>query len=545
MDQFKQMGPIVALIKLWNELTSSQRVVVTTFALLSVITLIFAATSLTKPKMDVLFSGLSQEDAGAIAQKLDEAKVVNEPSSDGTTIRVPSEKVAELRLQMAASDLPSGNAGFRDLNKSTFGQTEFMEKVNYQHALEGELTRTVCSYSAVSNARIHITVPGDNVFVSEEEPAKAAVWLKLKTGEPFGDEQVGAVVHLVSSSIKGLSPENVTVTDSDGNVLSEGPSMKPGSSLVNSAHAKQKRQVEEEITKNVQKILNKVVGPDKGTVSVIADMVFDQTDTEKESWLPATPAGTTIGPNGEKITTDAKGILINEEKKSEAYNGPLTNMGGNVPASVSANSGSNDKYTRDDSTRIYGVNKTIEHTTKAPGTIKRLSVSVLVDDKVPAATLGVLKEAVRAAAGIDETGRKDILYVDRAKFSDTTKLQIEQEMAAESKNAMIMVIAKNAGAVIMLVLFLVFLKRIIKQIKVPVTARAPAAAPRPAPVAGAYNQADLLAAMNSSQKTEAQPQQKEPQQPYIKQEQEPVPPEIAESNPEELARLVRTWMTEQ
>ncbi len=542
MDQFKQMGPIAALIKLWSELTAPQRVVVTTFLLLSVITLLFAATSLTKPKMDVLFSGLSQEDAGAIVQKLDEAKVANEISSDGTTIRVPSEKVPELRLQMAASDLPSGNAGFKDLNKSTFGQTEFMEKVNYQHALEGELTRTVCSYSAVSNARIHITVPGDNLFVSEAEPAKAAVWLKLKAGEPFGDEQVGAVVHLVSSSIKGLSPENVTVTDSNGNVLSEGPAMKPGSGLVNSAQAKQKRQVEEEITKNVQKILNKVVGPDKGTVSVIADMVFDQTDTQKESWVPATPSGTTIGPNGEKITTEAKGVLVNEEKRSEVYSGSLTGMGNMVPPAVSVNSGSNDKYTRNDSTSVYGVDKTIEHTTKAPGTIKKLCVSVLVDDKVPAATLGVLKEAVRAAAGIDETGRKDILYVDRTKFSDTTKADIEKEMAAESSKAMIMVIVKNAAAVIMLVLFLVFLKRIIKQIKVPVTARAPVAAPRPAPVAGAFNQADLLAAMSAGQKAE---EQEQAQQPYVKVEQTPVPPEITESNPEELARLVRTWMSEQ
>jgi len=179
--------------------------------------------------MAVLFSGLAQEDAGAIVQKLSEQKVPYQLSADGTTIEVPQNKVDDMRLQLATQGLPQGGSvGFELFDKSNCGMTEFSEKVTYQRAITGTLTRTLCHLAPVMDAKVLLSMPEQKLYASDQEPAKASVVLKLRRGMPLSDEQVGGVVHLVSSAVEGLTRTNVTVLDTDGNVLSEGPGSQGG-----------------------------------------------------------------------------------------------------------------------------------------------------------------------------------------------------------------------------------------------------------------------------------------------------------------------------
>ncbi|MCE5324252.1 flagellar M-ring protein FliF [bacterium] len=538
MDQITKSGPIAALIKLWNELTATQRVVVTAFGVLAAALMLFVGIAATKPRMSVLFSGLAQEDAGAIVQKLGEQKVTYKLSADGTTIEVPENKVYDLRLQLATQGLPQGgNVGFELFDKSNFGMTEFTEKVTYQRAVTGTLTRTLCHLAPVIDAKVLLSMPEQKIYSSEQEPAKASVVLKLRRGMPLSDEQVGGVVHLVSSAVEGLTPTNVTVLDTDGNVLSEGDGA-GGSSLMTASQTKMKRQYESELSQNLQSMLAKIVGADKAVVRVSADMSFDQTQTKSEEYQPTSPVQ---GANGE-----AKGVLLSEDKSSEIYAGGALPPGG-VPIANSPGS-AKDSYQRTQSTSQYQVTKRIQETVNAPGKLQRLSVAVLVDDKVEPVKLEAIREAVIAASGIDSK-RGDQVTVQRVGFDTASSKAVEVEMAKESRAELVQTIVKNAGAALLLIVFLVFLKIIIKQIKVTVPAEEVPVEPEqengvdvssPMP-----NPADLLESAGNQAFAQTPPLEQPTTGFSTAQPQKnTLPPEITQSSPEDLARLVRNWMAE-
>lgn len=539
MEQFSKLGPLQALIKLWSELTPPQRVIVTTFAALAVGLLVFGVSNLSKPKMVTLYSNLSPEDAGAISQKLTELKVDYEPANGGTTILVPESKRDEMLIQLASQGLPQGGTvGFETFDKSSFGMTEFMEKVKFTEAIQGELQRTICSLAPVINARVHVTMPQDNIYQSEQEPAKAGVLLKLRRGQPLNDEQVSGIVRLVSSAVEGLKPENVNVTDTDGNVLAEGQAMASGGGLMTSNQSKLKRQYEAELAQNLQSMLAKTLGPDKAVVRVSAELGFDQVQEKKEVYTPAIPE---VKDATGKIIKEGKGLLLNQQQTTEHYKGAVIPPGNlQAPAgSNGKNTGPNDVYDKTDTTAQYGVTKTISETVTAPGTVKRLSVAVMVDDKVSPAMLGSIQEAVRAAAGIDDK-RSDVLTVSRIKFDQTAKNNAKDEMDKAEKSASMMAIAKNVGAVVLLAAFLFFLTRIIKQIKVPTQEVVVTQVVEGPPQEKVIAPGDLIAAIDNSHAQAAA------QEPYVPPKQENlVPPEVANSTPEDLARLVRSWMSEQ
>src|ERR1700689_3219967 len=169
----------------------------------------------------VLYTGLAAEDSAAVIQKLKESGTEYRLSETGDVISVPSAKLAELRLQLAAAGLPrTGRIGFEIFDKTNLGATEFVEHVNYGRALEGELERSVAALSEVEQARVHITFPKDSVFVESRQPAKASVMMKLKPGARLSPRNVMAVAHLVSSAVEGLTPDAVSILDMQGNLLS-------------------------------------------------------------------------------------------------------------------------------------------------------------------------------------------------------------------------------------------------------------------------------------------------------------------------------------
>src|SRR5215472_1772742 len=168
-----------------------------------------------------LFTEMAAEDAGAVVQKLKEAGVPYRLSENGATVMVPSDRIAEWRLGMAAAGLPkSGRIGFELFDKTNFGATEFTEHINYRRALEGELERSVMALAEVEQARVHLTFPKDSVFLEARQPAKGSVMVKLRPGARLEPPNVLAICHLVASAVEGLAPEAVSVLDTRGNLLS-------------------------------------------------------------------------------------------------------------------------------------------------------------------------------------------------------------------------------------------------------------------------------------------------------------------------------------
>jgi len=536
MDQLGKLGPFAALSRLWNDLSPGQRLVVAAFGAVSAVAVVLIGMAASKPRMSVLFSGLASEDGGAIVQKLTEQKVAYRLSADGGTIEVPANKVYDMRLQMATQGLPQGgNVGLELFDKSNFGMTEFTERLNYQRALQGELKRTITQLAPVVDARVHIAMPEEKLYESEQNPVTASVVLKLRRGMPLADEQVGGIVHLVASAVEGLKPSNVTVVDSDGNVLSEASAGSgAGGQLLSANQTKLKRQYENELAGNLQSMLTRIVGSDKAVVRVSADMSFDQKETKSETYEPTSTAG---APAGAAAAQNPAGVLLSQETKSETYSGSVMPPGGVPPRAGNRPASSGDNYTRTESTAQYQITRRIEETVSAPGQVKRLSVAVLVDEKVEPAKVPAIQQAVSTAAGIDPK-RGDQITVQRLTFDAGSEKAQADEMAKASKGEMIGSIARNGGAVVLLLVFLFALRTIVRQIRV----QAPASAPAPAPTAPAQMaQAAQPAPQQAYPAPEAVPAERFSTAPAV----EPLPAEVAQSKPEDLARLVRSWMSEQ
>lgn len=534
MNRLSEFGPIAALIKLWGDLTPSQRVVVISFTVVAIIAVSIVGSRLTQTRMGVLFSRLEAEDAAAIVAKLDEQKTPYKITGDGTTIEVPVEMVPEIRMKLTAEGLPQGGTiGFEAFDKGSQFTTEFADKIKYVRAIQGELTRTICSLSPVMNARVMVVQPEKAVWESDQDPTTASVFLKLRRGTPLNDDQISGIVRLVSSAVEGLKPENVTVVDSDGNILSAGKESSGYGGLGAANQAKLKNQVETDLVKNIQSMLAKVVGQDKVVVRVNAQVSFDQTKSEKLNYQPASGA-------------NDKGILESSQTHVESYNGRVLPPGGIAVNRTGSAPSPEDTYQKREDTTQYKVGSEKIETVSAPGKVERLSVSVLLDDKITEAQIPSIKAAVSAAAGIDTT-RGDIIEVIRQPFDKSEQTAMDKEFKTASQRDLYVMIAKNVGAALLLVAFMFFLRSIVRQIKIQ------------NPSAPALDSEAALEAKLFPSEGLPMPEQlvdMGPVQPFTTADNHPedtystasthdkLPPEVIHSNPEDLAKLVRSWMSD-
>src|SRR5260370_12765478 len=208
------------LRKLLANLTLTQRVTIVAVVLAAGAGLVAVTRWRREGDFRRLYSSLASDDAGAVVKKLKETGVDFRLSEGGSTVLVPSARVAETRLEMASAGLPkSGRIGFELFDKTNFGATEFVEHINYRRALEGELERTIMSLAEVEQARVHVTFPKESVYLESREPAKASVVVRLRPGARLLPPNVVAVEHLVASAVEGLTPEAVSVLDVRGTLL--------------------------------------------------------------------------------------------------------------------------------------------------------------------------------------------------------------------------------------------------------------------------------------------------------------------------------------
>ncbi|MDD5286047.1 MAG: flagellar basal-body MS-ring/collar protein FliF [Desulfuromonadaceae bacterium] len=371
-----------------------------------------------------LFTNLTSEDAGEIVKKLKESKTPYQITADGKGVLVPSDKVYELRLTLASEGIPQGGGvGFEIFDRKNFGMTEFIQKLNYQRALQGELSRTISQLTGVEQARVHLVIPEKSLFKDNEKPATASIVLKMKSNKALRDSEVQGVVHLVSASIEGMDPEHVTVLDSRGKILSKGGSSDPTARMT-SAMQETQRVYEKNVEESIQSLLDRIVGGGKSVARVTAVFNFKQVERLEEKFDPEA-----IAVRSEQ-RTEEKG---SSTTSSSGVPGVQTNLG-RTNAAAGAISGGGSK---NDETLNYEVSRSTAKIIEPVGALSKISVAVLVDGKyeAPAATkegqaakakyiprspdeLQKIETLVRSAVGFN-TERGDQLSVQNIPFQDT------------------------------------------------------------------------------------------------------------------------------
>ncbi len=394
----------------WGSLGAPQKIAIGGIGLLSLVAIVFLLTWAKNPDYSTVFSNLQQEDAAAIVEKLKESKTPYQLASGGTAILVPTEMVYDTRLQLASAGLPQGaGVGFELFNQTNFGMTDFVQKVNYQRALEGELGRTINQLSPVEQSRVHIVIPQPTLYTDSQKDATASVVLKMKVGQRLNEKQIRGIAQLLGTSVEGLKTENITIVDASGNVLSDALSGAGSIYKANSSQLDGQKAFETDLEQRIQGMLDKVLGAGKATVRVQAQLNWDQYEASSEIYSPSN-----LLPQ-----------VRSQQQTLETNGGGPTSVGGapgtmaNVPSYTSLMTGTNTlggAYQRNNSTTNYELSKTVEKTSKAAGGIKKLSVAVILD--TPQADQSQMDEVTRlvsAASGIDPA-RGDVLAVSRMAF---------------------------------------------------------------------------------------------------------------------------------
>jgi len=394
----------------------------------------------------VLFSGLTSEDAAAIVSKLQEKKVPYRLSPAGDTLFVPESKVAELRLELAASGLPQGGGvGFEIFDNRTLGSTEFEQQLNFRRALQGELARTINSLEEIKYSRVHIALPRESLFVEQQKRPTASVTVKLKPGKTLKPAQVEGIVHLVAMSVEGMSPEDVIVVDSRGNILSSTAGDAKFTKMT-AAQVEYKRNVEREIAQQIQSMLENVVGKGKAVVRVAAEMDFRVQEKTEETFDPESPVIRSMKRQTEKTT----------------------------PGKASADTGEQEKT---DETVNYEINRVVNKTVMPVGEIKKLSVAVLIDGVYTKNEKGkevyqprqkkdmdALEELVKSSAGIN-TARGDYVVVTEMPFSKGEEEIEEVKPTWQERILPFVPLAKYLGGfLLVLAILLFFVKPLIRAI---------------------------------------------------------------------------------
>ncbi len=324
-----------------------------------------------KPDLQLLLSELSLEDSGAIIEKLKAEKIQYKITSNGTSIMVPKEKLYEIRLKLASQGLPNGSSvGFEIFDETKLGMTEFVQNINFQRAMQGELTRTINSFEEIDNSRVHIVMPKKTLFLEEEEPASASVVLKLRPGRRLKEQQIQGIVHLVASSISGLAPDNITIVDTRGIILSEKKD-KTTTGRLSSNELDYREKIERGLENRIKSMLDSALGAGKSTVRVSGTFDFNRREMTEEKYNKANQvvrseqlvSENSSSQSGRSVPMGVPGVLSNTTKGGKGINAGQGGSG----------------FQKQDRTVNYEIGKITKHVIEPVGEIDRLSVAVLID----------------------------------------------------------------------------------------------------------------------------------------------------------------------
>lgn len=483
-----------ALRDIWTRLTLNQRLLIGTvggaFALAVAITVMWAR----QPDYTVLYANVAPEDAAAIVDELRSRGVSYKLSDAGRTILVPAPDVYEARLELAVDGLPeSGSVGYEIFDKTGFGVTDFVQRLNHQRALEGEIGRTIAQLNEVRSARVHIVVPDEALFAEEQKEATASVVLRLRG--KLGPPQVAGIIRLVAASVKGLRPDNVTLVDTYGNLLSS-PRDENDLAAISNAQLDLKSQVETYLRSKVVAIIEGVLGNGKVVAQVDVALDFEQIERTKESYDPESSA-------------------VRSEQRVK---------------------GTDDESKNENVTTNYELSKTLEHIVSPVGGIDRLSVAVLIDGTYVDDGSGTpsyaprsdeemqrLTAVIRSAVGIDDA-RGDRLDVHNVAF-DNSILRDEREAINRSdRMGLLGEILNRVGQVLVILLLAVLARFLVQRTAQAIQTQRETVVAR---------EAELAAASVVTLTDEER---------YSRIQHEIV--DLVEQRPEEIGQLVRTWLKE-
>ena len=497
-----------------------------------------------QPDYRVLFSNYSDRDGGAIVTSLQQMNVPYKFAEGGGAILVPASQVYDARLKLASQGLPKGGSvGFELMENQKLGVSQFLEQVNFQRALEGELARSIQSVGAVQSARVHLALPKASVFVRDQQKPTASVILNLNQGRTLDRGQVSAIVHLVASSVPELSSKSVTVVDQSGNLLSDADKG-IGANGLDPAQLKYVQDLQQSIVKRIESIISPLVGPNNVRAEATADIDFSHSEQAAEVYKPNQAANTAAirstqtNETGAGAAANASGVpgALSNQPPAPAT-APITG-GAATPGSPAAKVA--DANAHREATTNYEVDKTIRYVQQPMGGVKRISVAVVVNykrdvDKAGKVSNRALTEAektqitdlVKEAMGFNKE-RGDTLNIANSQFAG-----VEPQPIVELpiwKNPETLQTAKEVGkyllgAAVILYLFFAFLKPMLKKLM----------AASPKQVVVAEEEDDAVVNLGSS----AQPMGAKPRG-YA--ENLEAAKALAKQDPKVVANVVKAWV---
>ena len=383
-----------------RELSPLRKLLLVVSILLVAITVVLVAMSGDKKDdYKVLFSNVNDKDGAAIVAALEQMKVPHRFTEGGGAIMVPGDKVYDARLKLAGQGLPkAGNVGFEVLENQKLGTSQFVEQVNYQRALESELSSSIKTLAQVREARVHLAIPKTSAFLRDQPKPTASVVLSLHPGRVVDDQQVTAITHLVSSSVPQLLPAMVTVVDSDGGLLAPNPS-RSGASGMDAAQIKYVAEVENQVARRIVTILEPVTGRDNVRAQVAVDVDFTQSERAEEIFKPNS------GQNPASIRSQQNLEATGPVTSAGGIPGALTNQppqGGQAPIEGQPGQGQaqppgtqspvSTNAARKEQTVNYEVDRAIQTVRGPRASVKRVSTAVIVNFKKTVDAEGNVKE---------------------------------------------------------------------------------------------------------------------------------------------------------
>lgn len=488
----------------WSKLQTKQKIFLVGGVLGSTLLITLLIWFVGRTPMDLLYRGLDEATAGQVIQYLKEQKIPYKIEKDGS-IYISKEKVPEVRMEIASRGLLGGGGpGFELFDKEKLGLTEFQEKVNYQRALEGELARTIMGIKGVKSVRVHLALPKESLFIEEEKPPKASVLLELKPGFTLNNDQVRGIVNLVSGAVPKLDPKNVVIVDAiTGKKLYAYEGEDFEASTTQLAY---KKRVEESLKNKIEELLSSALGYGKAIAQVSVDLSFDKENLVEERVNPEESA--VISEDLEEETRQTK---TQSEEGVAGVKGALTQKF----EATSSPQAQGENYSKKRVVRNYEVSKRVRNLEISPGSIKRISVAVVVDKKVlsenETAKIEWIENLVKGAIGYNPDRGDEVKVEAKSFIEPPVKKPGAMDYIAQFYKPLAVIL-------ILLFLYLFVVRPLLKSLR-------PAPAPTPA------------------ERIEVPPP------PAEELEEEILPKEIAigiiRSQPERAAALVKKWLLEE
>ncbi len=533
---------LAQLGQLWKQLGTNQRVSVILATGVVLAGLSGLAVWSSRPDFVLLYGRLDDAEAARVMGALDDAKVPYQTGRGGSSILVPSDKVYQMRAQLAAKGIPRGEGvGFEIFDKPNFGISDFVQRANYLRAVQGELSRTIAQIDQIESARVMIVMPENRLLVDSQKKPTASVFVKVKGNGQLAASSVNSIRFLVANAVESLTVNHVSVVDNLGNVLSENQEENSMAGLSNS-QLSARRNLEQYLSRKAEGMLDRVLGIGQAVVRVSAEINWDQITKTEEKFDPDGQVLRSSVLNDE-TTTSSTGEKSNGGATTGA-NGGVPGVGSNTPDAQETASQNNSQTKKKVTNSQYDSNKTTVSTLLSAGSLRRLSAAVFISQKVegegaerkPVARtpeeLQKLRRIVQNSLGLVESdpNRKDEIALEEIPFNEQPALDLSQKLESDSKRQFYWEIGKNVlFALVALIMLMVFLKLLKKTSASDIPVGEPPAQPGEAGAGGDDSTGSRLGSWRKDQKPAVVTVE--------------VLNALIKENPANMTQAVRTWLT--